>query len=174
MCSLLSATARSCSLHNALMRVSRPIGRLPPHHSHLHHHLIITTVTTITPFCNHIITAMTPSPPPPSPLPITLSPQSPQSPLPPSPSPPPPSTPSPLLHHQYIPTIATITTHITHMQRLRIAVEISDKATEGKSYCSIGNCLRSMVQPEKAIECYTRVRYAWVGKCECVGGGRGV
>jgi len=52
-------------------------------------------------------------------------------------------------------------------------VEISDKATEGKSYCSIGNCLRSMVQPEKAIECYTRVCYAWVGKCECVGGGRG-
>ena len=36
-------------------------------------------------------------------------------------------------------------------------METSDKGMEGRSYCSIGNCLRAMVQPEKANECYTRV-----------------
>ena len=43
------------------------------------------------------------------------------------------------------------------LQRLRISAETSDRGAEGRSYCSIGNCLRSMIQPEKAIECYTRV-----------------
>lgn len=54
----------------------------------------------------------------------------------------------------------------THTQRLRIAVELSDKGAEGKSYCSIGNCLKAMVQPEKAIECYTRVQLVG-GSLEC-------
>jgi len=43
------------------------------------------------------------------------------------------------------------------MQRLRIAVETIDKGMEARSYCSIGNCLRAIVQPEKANECYSRV-----------------
>ena len=43
-------------------------------------------------------------------------------------------------------------------QRLKIALEISDKGAEGRSYCSIGNCLRAMVQPDKSLECYKRVR----------------
>ena len=44
------------------------------------------------------------------------------------------------------------------LQRLRIAVENSDKGAEARSYCSIGNCLRAMIQPDKALECYNRVR----------------
>ena len=42
-------------------------------------------------------------------------------------------------------------------QRLRIALDVIDKGAEARSYCSIGNCLRAMVQPEKALECYSRV-----------------
>ena len=42
-------------------------------------------------------------------------------------------------------------------KRLRIALDVVDKAAEARSYCSIGNCLRAIVQPEKAIECYNRV-----------------
>ncbi len=30
---------------------------------------------------------------------------------------------------------------------------------EGRSYCSIGNCLRALVQLEKANECYIRVSH---------------
>ena len=37
-------------------------------------------------------------------------------------------------------------------------MENSDKGAEARSYCSIGNCLRGMIQPEKALECYNRVR----------------
>ena len=44
-------------------------------------------------------------------------------------------------------------------QRLRIALDVVDKAAEAKSYCSIGNCLKAIVQPEKALECYNRVRH---------------
>ena len=36
-------------------------------------------------------------------------------------------------------------------------MEISDKANIGRSYCSIGNCLRAILQPDKAMECYKRV-----------------
>lgn len=43
-------------------------------------------------------------------------------------------------------------------QRLRIALDLIDKGAEARSYCSIGNCLRASVQPEKALECYSRVR----------------
>ena len=43
-------------------------------------------------------------------------------------------------------------------QRLRIALDVVDKAAEARSYCSIGNCLKAIVQPEKALECYNRVR----------------
>ena len=42
-------------------------------------------------------------------------------------------------------------------QRLRIALDVVDKAAEARSYCSIGNCLKAIVQPEKALECYNRV-----------------
>jgi hypothetical protein len=41
-------------------------------------------------------------------------------------------------------------------QRLRIALDVVDKAAEARSYCSIGNCLKAIVQPEKALECYNR------------------
>lgn len=42
-------------------------------------------------------------------------------------------------------------------QRLHIAQELADKASEGRAYCSIGNCLRAILQPDKAMECYKRV-----------------
>lgn len=42
-------------------------------------------------------------------------------------------------------------------QRLRIALDVVDKAAEARSYCSIGNCLKAIAQPEKALECYNRV-----------------
>lgn len=45
-------------------------------------------------------------------------------------------------------------------QRLRIALDVIDKGGEARSYCSIGNCLRAIVQPEKALECYNRVSLA--------------
>lgn len=45
-------------------------------------------------------------------------------------------------------------------QRLRIALDAIDKGAEARSYCSIGNCLRAIVQPEKALECYNRVSVA--------------
>lgn len=45
-------------------------------------------------------------------------------------------------------------------QRLRIALDAIDKGAEARSYCSIGNCLRAIVQPEKALECYNRVSLA--------------
>ena len=42
-------------------------------------------------------------------------------------------------------------------QRLRIALDVIDKGAEARSYCSIGNCLKAIAQPEKALECYNRV-----------------
>ena len=38
-------------------------------------------------------------------------------------------------------------------------MENSDKGAEARSYCSIGNCLRAMIQPDKALECYNRVSH---------------
>ena len=48
-------------------------------------------------------------------------------------------------------------TRVFYMQRLDIAMEINDKANIGRSYCSIGNCLKAILQPDKAMECYKRV-----------------
>lgn len=42
-------------------------------------------------------------------------------------------------------------------QRLDLALELADKNHIGKAYCSIGNCLRAILQPDKAMECYKRV-----------------
>lgn len=42
-------------------------------------------------------------------------------------------------------------------RRLQIALESIDKGGEARSYCSIGNCLRATMQPEKALQCYNRV-----------------
>ena len=39
-------------------------------------------------------------------------------------------------------------------------MELSDKNHIGRAYCSIGNCLRAILQPDKALECYKRVRTA--------------
>ena len=44
------------------------------------------------------------------------------------------------------------------IQRLKISQEIMDKPNEGRAYSSIGNCLRAILQPDKSVECYKRVR----------------
>ena len=51
-------------------------------------------------------------------------------------------------------------------QRLHIAQELADKASEGRAYCSIGNCLRAILQPDKAMECYKRVSPAVIYNSE--------
>ena len=42
-------------------------------------------------------------------------------------------------------------------QCLSIAIEQKDKGTEGRMYCSMGNCLRAIVEIQRAEECYYRV-----------------
>ena len=54
--------------------------------------------------------------------------------------------------------VAGVVTAVSLPQRLRIALDVVDKGAEARSYCSIGNCLRAMVQPDKALQCYKRVR----------------
>ena len=44
------------------------------------------------------------------------------------------------------------------LQCLKASVAIKDRLLEAQAFSYIGNCLKATLQPEKAIECYKRVR----------------
>lgn len=44
------------------------------------------------------------------------------------------------------------------VQCLKAAVATKNRLLEAQTFCYIGNCLKATLQPEKAIECYKRVR----------------
>ena len=48
------------------------------------------------------------------------------------------------------------------MQCLSVAIQEKDRGTEGRMYCNMGNCLRAIIELEKAKECYDRVSYVCI------------
>ena len=46
---------------------------------------------------------------------------------------------------------------LSTLQCLSVAIEEKDRGTEGRMYCNMGNCLRAVIELEKAKECYDRV-----------------
>ena len=43
-----------------------------------------------------------------------------------------------------------------------MAIEEKDKGTVGRMYCNMGNCLRAIIEIDRAEECYCKVRFSFL------------